>query len=211
LRFRLLLPALGIPLCVAAAGVGLDAAAFERPSTSVVLATNALHELALYRVMRADEVVGSRRLRSTCVQGWFPRRHKVVRGALVLLSDGTELDDFGHGIRTADGKAATRAHRRAFLLAGCPRLLGDRLGTRLLRGGSADVVPTVADGTAAWAIRVGRASPLELFVDRRTLRPVALTLARAGRSDVEPGGGRSAIAPVWRAFRLSARSERRRA
>lgn len=210
LRFRWVLPAIGIPVAVAVLGVTIQAAAFERPSRAVTLATNAIHQLAQYRVMRSSQAAPADPARSICLQGWFPRKHRVARGALVLLSDGTRLYDFGHGIRRFDGKAATWAQRRRFLLAGCPRLLGDRFATRLLRGAQARLLPTLADGTSVYAIRVA-GSPLELFVARSTLRPVALRLTGAGTADLEPGGGRAPIAAVRRAFRLTKAKGRGRA
>jgi hypothetical protein len=68
-----------------------------------------------------------------------------------------------------------------------------------------------ADGAWAYGVRVGRSSPLELFVTRRTLRPLALRLPGAGWSDLEPGADRLAIAEVRRAFGLARPQGRPRA
>jgi hypothetical protein len=202
-RFRWLVPAIGIPVLLAAAALALDAAAFGRPPRPVVLATRALSQLAEFRVMRGLEVIGSRPLRSTCVQGWFRRHGRVARGALVVLGDGTRLYDFGHGVRAFDGSGAADAERRRFLLAGCPRLLDERLGSRLVRGIAVEATPALVDGIPAYRVQVGRSSALDVYVARSTLRPVELRLPGAGWSDLEPGGGRTAIVRVRRAFRLA--------
>ena len=209
-RFRFVATAAGIPLCIAALGVGLDAAAFDRPSASVSLAAGALRELAGLHAMRGSEISARRSVSSICVQGDFRHDGRITGGALVLLGDGTRLYDFGHGVRNYDGRLPTPVQRRRFQLAGCPLLLGDRLGSRLMKGVTA-ARPTRADGGWAYGVRVGRSSALELFVTRRTLRPLALRLPGAGWSDLEPGADRVAIAEVRRAFGLARPEGRRRA
>lgn len=213
---RFLLPALGIPACVVALSLGLQAAAFDRPAASSLLAADALRELTRFRVMRGIESTGPRTVRSVCVQGWFrtARRPRLVRGALVLLGDGTRLYDLGHGIRVYGGAPASRTQRLRFLLAGCPRIVDSRLGSQLLHGRPARAVAVHADGTAAYTIGVGETARLLLVVARRTLRPVELTLTAPvghGSADLEPGGGRQAITQVRRAFGLERSRGRRRA
>ena len=209
-RLRLLLPAIAIPACLAAAGFALDATAFDRPSASELLATRALRQLAEYRVMRGQASLDGRSFRTICVQGWFPEGDRVARGALVLLGDGTRLYDFGGGIRRYGGALATRTERRAFLLAGCPHVLDARFGSQLLRG-AAEVAPTRADGTAAYAVRIGRPTSLALLVTRPSLRPLALRLPGTGWSDLEPGAGARTIADVRRSFRIGAAERTRHA
>jgi hypothetical protein len=206
-RARFWVPALGVPACVVALGLGVQAAAFEHPPASSLVTVNALRELVRYRVMRGTELLGSRPLGSICVQAWFRlhRRHRVRRGTLVLLSDGTRLYDLGNGVRDYDGVLASRQDRDRFLLAGCPRFLDVRIGEPLLRGQTPTLTRVHADGTTAYDIGVGRSVRLQLLVAQRTFDPVGLTIgdgAETGSAELEPGGGAQAIAKVRHAFGL---------
>src|SRR5207302_10746211 len=99
-RVGWLLPAITVPVCVAALGVGIQAPAFQRPPGDALVATDALRELLRYRVMRATEVVRSHELHSICGQGWYHRAHhrRLVPGALVWLSNGVKLYDVANGV-----------------------------------------------------------------------------------------------------------------
>ena len=217
-RFRWLVPAISLPLCVAIAGVGVQAAAFRRPPRETLVATAALHELVLYHVMRGKESVGRERLGTICVQGWYrPARHRqLVPGAIVLFSNGERLYDLGNGVRRIGrrGRVGTLDWTR-FVLAACPRYIGRDISARLLGGTHMDSDPSYADGARTVAITFGeRKRPIELYVDRRTYLPVELKLSGEGLrgwSDLQPGGGRSALIRVRRAFNLGTRPERRHA
>jgi hypothetical protein len=211
-RFRLILPVVAVPVCVAALGVGIQAAAFQRPPKDALVATAALRELLRYRVMRATEFVGHGHVRATCVQGWYRvghRRH-LAPGALVLLANGVKLYDLGNGVRRIGRHGlASPLDIARFLLAGCPRFIGGRVGARLLDSRWIDADPGRIGGVSTLKFTFGdRTKPIELFVRRRTYRPVELTLTGppvSGRSELSPGGGRAAIAPVRRAFHLGSR------
>lgn len=212
-RVRWLLPALLVPVGITALGVGIQVAAFRRPPASALLVTDALRVLLRYRVIRGTEEFTARRVASVCVQGWFrtPRHRRFVRGAIVLLGTGERLYDFGDGIRVFRAGRAGQADRVEFLLAGCPRVLAQRLGARLIRATPMTRTARI-DGQAAVGIGVGRRSSLELYVSRGDYAPLALTLvggAGRGRSDLEPGGSSELVVRVRHAFGLPPQAGRR--
>jgi hypothetical protein len=211
-RLRWLLAAIAVPATVAALGVGIQAAAFSRPPHDVLVATGAVQDLLRFRVMRATEVLGRRRLHATCLQGWFrPRHHRRAEaGALVLLGNGVKLYSFGRGIhRVGRRGVATRADLARFLLAGCPRYIGDRVGAQLVSSRWVDTDPSHVDGSPTLELAFGRhAAPIELFINLRTRQPMELRLSgfpARGWSDLTPGGGAASIARVRRAFDLPTR------
>ena len=212
-RLRWVLGAIAVPFCVVVLGVGIQAAAFERPPRDALVASDALRELFRFRVMRATEMVGRHPVRSTCVQGWFRPLHsrRPAPGELVLLSSGVKLYDFGNGIRRIGRRGAvSRFDLARFLLAGCPRFMAERVGSQLVRSRWVDTDASRADGVATLELSFGdRTKPIGLYVDRRTYRPVALRLAGApkqGWSDLIAGGGRAAVLRVRQAFHLLAKS-----
>jgi hypothetical protein len=165
--------------------------------------------------MRATEIVGRRPLHATCVQGWFRPRHRrrPEPGALVLLGDGVELYDFGNGVHRVGRSGAASKHDVArFLLAACPRYLGSHVGNQLISSHWVDLDPSRVDGARTLELSFGRRrTPIELFLARRTYRPVELRLSgfpARGWSDLRPGGGASAIARVRKAFRLPVKAKR---
>jgi hypothetical protein len=205
---------MAVPSAVAALGVGIQAAAFSRPPHDALVATGAVRELLRFRVMRASEVIGRRHLHSTCIQGWFrPLHHRRPEpGALVLLGDGDKLYDFGNGVhRVGRRGVVTQSDLARFLLAGCPRYIGNHVGTQLVSSRWIDTDPSHADGAPALELSFGRrATPIELFVNVRTDRPVELRLSgfpARGWSDLMPGGGSAAIVRVRRAFHLPTRKQ----
>ena len=210
-RLRWLLPALAIPAVVVLLGVSLQAAAFKRAPRTSLLATAAVGELMRYHVMRGTEELGRQDLASVCIQGWFhsPRHRRLVRGALVLLGTGERLYDVGNGIQrlTRNGsRVADAVDRARFVLAGCPRFIGDRVGTTLVHGSRFATLTNRSDGRRALTIVLwGQGSRISLAVDSRTYRPVAIEFgnhAVRGWSDLEPGGGKAAIFRVRKAFHL---------
>lgn len=203
------MPAISVPLCIAIASLGIQAAAFPRPSRDELVAVRALRTLVRYRVMRATETIGDRTQRSICLQGWFhaPGRRELTRGALVLLSDGERLYDFGKGVRrVGDGGPASTRDRAQFQLAACPRFVAAKIGDRLVRGRRVDVDRRHADGFAVDAIGFGtQAAPVDLDVTLTDALPVELRLsdvALHGTSDLAPGGGRAAVVRIRHAFPL---------
>lgn len=205
---------MAVPFAVAALGVGIQAAAFSRPPHDALLATGAVRELLRFRVMRASEVMGRRHLHATCIQGWFRRQHhrRPEPGALVLLGDGVKLYDFGNGVhRVGRRGAVSRSDLARFLLAGCPRYIGNHVGAQLVSSRWVDTDPSHADGSPALKLSFGRrAMPIELFVNVRTHQPVELRLSGSparGWSDLMPGGGSATIVRVRRAFHLPTKAK----
>ena len=207
-RFRWLVPALGIPLCVVAAGIGIQAAAFGRPPRESLVAAAAVRELYRYRVMRGTQQIVGRRLGSVCIDGWFRvRRHRrLVRGSLVLLSNGERLYDLGFGIRRIGHLGgATPVDRARFLLAGCPRYVGEKVSARLLRAEAVDADPTRSLAKrATLAIVFGRPTqPASFFVVLPSYLSVGMRLEGSqvrGESRLVPGGGNGQVLRVERAF-----------
>jgi hypothetical protein len=220
-RFRWVLPALAMPVCVATAGVLIQAAAFGHAPKDALVATGALRELVRYRVMRGTESIGKRTIPATCVQGWFraPGRGRLLPGALVLLGNGERLYDLGTGIRLAPKTGPTRpagvAGRAQFMLAGCPRFIGNRFARDLLHGNAVRALSLTADGTTASAIVASRGGArLTLDVTPTGDEPLELSWSDGrlrGSSDLVPGGGAPAIRRVRRAFDLSSGHRRRNA
>jgi hypothetical protein len=216
-----LLPAAAIPACAVTAGITMQAAAFGRAPEDSLVATAALRELVRYRVMRGVESIDGRSIATTCIQGWFrmPKKQRVTPGAIVLLANGERLFDLGFGVRrlvrVADSRSANLEDRVRFVLAGCPRYLGDHFATDLVRGRPVEAVDERSDGRSAAAITAGsRQTRLTLDVTRTTDKPLAVSFSEGrlrGSSDLVPGGGAPAIRRVRHAFDLSAHLERARA
>jgi hypothetical protein len=208
IRFRWLLLAVGLPLCVLAVGLAMQVAAFSRPSRDSLVAANALSKLMRYHVMRGTERVDGRSISSVCIQGWFRRvgRKNYTEAALAVLGNGERLYDTGNGVHiVGPGRPPRRVDRGRFLLAGCPRLLGARIAAGLTGAKWFDADPSHSRGGRALVIEFGsRSGPIELYVNRRTLRPIELVLSGdpiRGWNKLDPGGGRPAIVRVRRAFR----------
>lgn len=215
-RFGWLGPAISLPLCIALASLGIQAAAFRRPPRDDLLAAKVVHTLLGYHLMRATEEVAHHPSSSICLQGWFPERgHRhLVRGELVLLGSGVRLYDLGSGVRRFGRRGGVSdLDRIRFLLAGCPRFIGEQIGRRLVRSLHVDVDRARADDLAARAIVFGRRSaPIDLFVTRHAYTPIWLALTGGpvrGTSDLEPGGSPALATKVRRAFDLERRSVRR--
>ena len=210
-----MLPALAIPACAAAVGVALQAAAFGRAPEDTLLATQALRDLVRYHVMRGTESLAGRSIGTACIQGWFktPGHARLLPGALVLFGNGERLYDVGHGVRrlpreggVGHSRPADLEDRARFVLAACPRYLGDHFATGLVRGHPVEAVDRRIDDAEAAAITVGsRRSELTLDVAPVTHKPIALSFKGgrfSGWNDLVPGGGGAEIRRVRHAFDL---------
>ena len=199
-----MLTAIAVPVGVAALAVGLEAAAFKRPPRDALVATDAIRGLLRYHVMRARESVDGERVRSTCIQGWFrPAPHRVPEpGALVLLSDGVKLYDFGRGVRRLGRPGpASRRDLARFWLAACPRYVAGHIARQLLNSRWVDTDPTRIGTAQALELSFGRPrTPFELYLKQPSLHPIEMRLTgdpSSGRSNLTPGGG--AARPAARA------------
>jgi hypothetical protein len=211
-RFRWFLPALAIPVCAGALGIGVQAVAFGRAPKDSLVATKALRELVRYRVMRGVESLDGRRLTTTCIQGRFrlPRSRRLAPGALVLLGNGERLYDVGSGVRRlvrfGRSRPAGLENRVRFVLAACPNYVGDHIAGDLTRGRPVEAVDERSDGASAAAIIAGsRHATLILDVTRVTYKPLSLSFSEGrfrGSSDLVPGGGAWALRRVQDAFDL---------
>jgi len=210
------LPALAIPTCAAAVGVALQAAAFGRAPADTLLAAQAVRELVRYHVMRGTESLAGHSIGTTCIQGWFkiPGHARLLPGALVLFGNGERLYDVGRlGVRrlprngpVGHSRPADLEDRARFVLAACPRYLGDHVATDLVRGHTVEAVDRRVDDAEAAAISVGsRGGQMTLDVAPVTHKPIALSLKDgrfSGWNDLVPGGGGAEIWRVRHAFDL---------
>jgi hypothetical protein len=201
-RVRWLLPAVAVPAAVTALGLGVQAIAFEKPAPGTLFATEALRELVRFHAMAASEALPEGRVRSLCVEGWFHARgrHRVHRGALVLLSDGTRMYDLGHGIRSWDGIPVGPLNRRRFLLAGCPRAFDERLAAALVHGAGVTVTPLRDERVPSYELRIPKAR-MGLIVTATTLRPIGVLIGTAS-SELTAMSAPVALDVVQRAFGL---------
>lgn len=123
-------------------GWSVQAAGLPRPERGDAAAINALTMLRRYHVVTSRfSIDGGRVLSGRCAAGWFPRR-----GTLLTLDDGTQIF----------ATARTHLTPRALLeleLAGCPRILPDRLENLVQQGNAAHAAPTWA-GRPALAVRI---------------------------------------------------------
>src|SRR6266852_6079240 len=145
-RFRWMLPAVGIPLCIAALGVAVQAVGFPQPASETLVATDALRTLEHLSVMRGTQWIGGRPVASICLDVSFrvPMHRESIHGALVLLGDGERLYNFGKGVRSVGERGPVEPVDRArFVLAGCPSSLGQSIASSLARS-----LPVDADRAA---------------------------------------------------------------
>lgn len=187
------LPQRLVPVVYAAVVAGaLGGAAFAsqalvlpRPSSAQLLAVQADRWLVRHRVIRSVQHVGGHpRVRATCVQTWLgPAAAIPVRdpGAIVVTSQGSRLIDvrkevfrFGRGLTDAESPSALAT----FELAGCPWLLGSRLSAALELHQPIGFSRTRVGARAAleFRLRHGRRR-IEIFVDARTFRPLAVAVS----------------------------------
>jgi hypothetical protein len=172
---------------------GVQAAFLKVPSNAQLLAVDALKALARYHVMGSTEQLSARPLRSLCFENRvFDRKtNSFVLGSFVLVGNRQRYYDLGHGVHAVGtGGSTYKVARKRFLLAGCPEFLAQRLGTLLLQWRQIRVAAGRTDGVPAYRLHFGRPNlGVELYVERSTLRPLALALgpgAFATRSDLEP-------------------------
>lgn len=184
---RALLAGLAIAACLSLAAFVLEAAILRQVPRSDVIAADALRWLTRYRLVKSAEVIGRRRgLTGTCVESWFRgvRRGRSARGSMLFLSDGERVLATSGRVFTL-GATHPLPARPALLLAGCPRVLGARIALRLGAWLGVPVTSARADGRRAYVLRLGR---IRLYVDRRTMRPIAVRIVArrlAGWGDIE--------------------------
>jgi hypothetical protein len=172
---------------------GIQAAFLNVPSNAQLVAVDALKALARYHVMGSTEQLTAQPRRGLCFENRVLDRKtdSFVLGSFVLVGKRQRYYDLGHGVHFSGAGALTyNAARNRFLLAGCPGFLAQRLGTLLLQWRQIRVTNVRTDGVAAFRIHFGRRDlGVELYVERPSLRPLALALgpgAFAPHSDLEP-------------------------
>lgn len=180
---------IGVTLVVAAAASGavgavawrLQASGLPQPRHANLVAARATAWLLQYRLVESSFRVGrGPLLHGSCLQGWFPTRFGVLRGTVLRLDDGTSI----LAIRThrVDVEGARRPlSPRSILveleLAGCPRIIGPRLGELAQNRPGLRLHRATVDGEAALALRVPtRLSRIVVYLQPGTYRPTALSV-----------------------------------
>ncbi len=196
---------------IAGAAFAVQALVLPRPSSARLLAVQADRWLVQHRVVRSVDRFGrGPRFRATCVETWFgpaPQLPGRNPGALLVTSGGGQLiavrQDVHEVLRFGQHLADDDAHAALarFELAGCPWLLGNELSTVLEAGSPLGFERTRVDGQVALRFRFAdRRRWVELFVDPKTFRPLAVHVA-AGWSRIRPASFALA-ARLVRRFRL---------
>ena len=174
--------ALLVVLGAAVGAFGLEVLSLRRPTHEQLLAVQADRWLARHTAMRSVERIGARRVSATCVRTWmgpFGFLHRRVSGSLVVTTAGAlavargEIVRVGAALADDDQPLATLEVE----LAGCTGVLARRLSNALAdRRPLGSVATTIAGRTAYRFDLKRRHSVLQLFVDPRTSRPIALHL-----------------------------------
>lgn len=172
---------------VGAAGWSLQTVTLPPPARAARIAADASAWLHDYRysidVFRSQ----GRRLRGTCLRGWFPSRghaRRFVHGSLLVLQGGPVVVDTG-GRRYVRFLAGTR--RRGLpgflaIAAGCTSSLANDLYAAIQRNGHVSVERAYAANRPALALRVPpvRGERLTIYVSPRRYRPLVVTAAVGG-------------------------------
>ncbi len=177
---RVLVIGLGVPLCIVAGSLGLQAAAFQKPDQGHLHASKALRYVLQYHLVRSTEYIqGEKPLHAICWQTWLPAPNdrpepRAVPLSYVVISNGHRFVDFRHIVRTAGlGPLAGRLLME-YQLAGCPRTIADRLGFRLSKQLPLEAGPGFMHGEPVYVYKFGPPTGLfELFISRKTSLPLA--------------------------------------
>jgi hypothetical protein len=182
---------------LAGAAFGLQAVALPRPTRGQLIAAKTLRWLNRQDAVESVALVGGRRVSSVCIDatvGPLGRSRHRLAGSLLMTGRRRLVETrfasyrLGSTLREEDGPLpAIRA-----ALAGCPRVLGRRIGRFLNDRAPVGVKRFVRGG--AQLLRLSfrfRESGLLLLVDQRTSAPVAVRIERRGTgwSYLAPAGG----------------------
>ncbi len=204
---RAVLLASAVPACVVIVGVVLQLVALPQPGASRLHAVQTLRSVLGYQFVRSVERIGGGfPVEATCWQSWFRTRGgKSRRGGFVLLSDGRRILNLHGDLRLLAGRREDKTRLfAAYELAGCADSIVERLGYRLQEWRPIGAGRAWADGTPAYAFRLGAGrEQFRLIVSRRSYAPLILEV-RVGRisgwSDLEPARLRPAFASRLRAL-----------
>jgi hypothetical protein len=195
--------AAGVAALLAGAAFGLQALALPRPTQGQLIAAKALRWLNGQEAMQSVAVVRGRRVSSICVNatiGPLGRSRHRLNGSLLITKSRlvieTRFASYRVGPTLSEEDGPLPAIRAA--LAGCPRVLGRRIGRFLDDRAPVGVERVVLGGLPLLHLSFRlRGTALFLLVDRRTFALVAVRieyrgrgwsyLAPAGRHPMRPG------------------------
>jgi hypothetical protein len=200
--------AAGLAAVLAGAAFGLQAVALPRPTQGQLIAAKALRWLNRQEAVESVAVVRGQRVSSVCINasvGPLGRNRHRLNGSLLITGRRRLVETrfasyrLGSTLREQDGPLpAIRA-----ALAGCPRVLGRRIGRFLNDRAPVGVKQVVRSG--AQLLRLSfrlRDTGLFLLVDPRTLAPVAVRIERRGTGWSHlAAAGRDPARPALRFYR----------
>ena len=180
--------AAGFAALLAGAAFGLQAVTLPRPSDNQLLAARTLHWLTGQNAIKSTAFVGGERVSSICVNATigplptYPKRlhaSLLVTGRRRLVETRFASFRLGTTVREEDGPLPTVQA----VLAGCPRVLGRRIGRFLDDRAPVHAQRVLLRGTTMLHLSFERGdSRLLLIVNPRTFAPVAVRMARAKAS-----------------------------
>ena len=162
-------------LVVAGTGFSLQAAGLRRTPQANVVAARAATLLLRYRFVTSTLSVGARTLHGRCFHGWFESRNeRFERGTILVLGNGASVQSIDSQPRS-EGLTSLLA-LPALELAGCTRILGDRIARLAQFDDHVRLASTEVFGKPALAIRF---RTLTLLVSPKTDRPLGVSVAGA--------------------------------
>jgi hypothetical protein len=193
---------------VSAAGWALQTVTLPRPARADRIAADASVWLHDYPYSIDIFRSGGRRVRATCLRGWYPRGHgrRRVRGSLLSLDGGLVAVETGgrRYVRFISGRQRSALPAFLAVATGCTSSLGDALYTALQRDVNLRVERAYAAHQPALALRVPQVhgERLTIYVSARQHRPLVVDSTVDGRAAT----ARIYLAPVTR--RLMSRDRR---
>ena len=162
---------------VAAAGFSLQAAGLRATPKANAVAARAATLLLRYRFATSTLSVGARTVHGRCFHGWFESRNEhSARGTILVLDNGASVRSIDSQ-PLPDARGLTRLQPISALeLAGCTRVLGNRIAGLAQFDDHVRLAPTEVFGRSALALRFRR---LTLLVSPKTDRPLGVSIAGA--------------------------------
>jgi hypothetical protein len=147
-----------------------------------VIAAAASTWFSRYRLVVSRFTIGSGRpIQATCLQGWFPTPGGPREpGTLLRFGRTSILVSDGRTTQAPRAPQAPRTERLGLVarlaLAGCPRILGQRVAARIQSAPPLAVEHAVLAGRPVLALRLPtRGLQISLYLTALTYRPIAVT------------------------------------
>jgi hypothetical protein len=163
-------------LVVAATGFSLQAAGLRRIPRANVVAARAATLLLDYRFATSTLHLGDRIVHGRCFHGWYEASNeRPARGTLLVLDNGSSVQTIdSRPVRAQD--IANLLPESTLELAGCTKILGDRVAALAQFDDHIRLAATEVFGRPALAVRFER---LTLLVSPKTDRPLGVSFSNA--------------------------------